>query len=578
LFEISKRDGLARIGKITTSHGILDTPTLLPVVNPKILTLSMEELTKCGAQGIITNSYIIYKNPELKKIAQRKGVHGLLDWSGPIMTDSGTFQSHVYGEIEMEPEEILNFQKTIGVDIGTVLDVFCEPETRFEDAKSELEETQKRIEQSDKNKGNIFLAAPIQGGRHLDLRIKAAQMASKTNAELFPIGGVVPLMEKNKFKLLTEVIIAAKKGLDISKPVHLFGCGHPMLFALASFLGCDLFDSSSYAKFASRDSLMFTWGTKSLEELKTIPSEFSAAPDLKINELKAMPKKERQKIIAKHNLIVSFTEIRRVEQAIHDGLLWELVENRLRSSPALMKVFEVLQSEMTWLNDFEPAYRYKTPIKTGIESNIRPIFTNLSDSFNRGMDHPYFGKVPNHLSETYPFHPGLLQDDIKGWKMQDWDIDRVKTVLDYQFGKGTGDVLTNGEIELVVSKKTKRLRNLILNGGHVVSLSHRRGLFILQERGAEIIQKTNAFPKFRVVVNAETAEFNKKGKSVFCKFIESIDSNLRAMDECIVVTPKDELVAFGKLIVSPKELELGQQGMAVRVRAGIGNKEKSEPL
>ena len=135
MFEINKRDGLARLGKIKTKHGVLDTPTLLPVVNPKIMTLSMEELAECGAQGIITNSYIIYKNPKLKEVAEDKGVHGLVNWSGPIMTDSGTFQSHVYGEIEMKPEEILDFQKKIKVDIGTVLDVFCETETRFDDAK-----------------------------------------------------------------------------------------------------------------------------------------------------------------------------------------------------------------------------------------------------------------------------------------------------------------------------------------------------------------------------------------------------------------------------------------------------------
>lgn len=570
MFEISKRDGLARLGKIKTDHGALDTPTLLPVVNPKILTLSMDELKECGAQGLITNSYIIYKNSELKKVAEEKGVHGLLNWDGPIMTDSGTFQSHVYGEIDMQPDEILNFQKKIGVDIGTVLDVFCEPETRFEDAKKELEETQRRIEESDKNKGSIFLAAPIQGGRHLDLRLKAAEMASQTNAEVFPIGGVVPLMEKNNFEKLAEVIIAAKKGLDISRPVHLFGCGHPMLFALASFLGCDLFDSSSYAKFASRDSLMFTWGTRNLEELEEFPSEFSAAPDITVNQLKAMEKKQRQKIIAKHNLIVSFTEIRRVKQAIHDGLLWELVENRLRTSPALMKIFSILKREMDWISEFEPAYRYKTPIKTGNESDDRPIFSKLVNSFKSGdMVHPYFGKVPNHLSETYPFHPGLLQDDIEGWKMQDWNVDRVQTILDYQFGKGIGKILTKGETDLVVSRKTKRLRNLLLNGEHVASLSHRRGMFILQKKGAELIHKSSKSPKFRVIVDADTAEFNRKGKSVFCKFIEDIDSNLRCMDECVVVTPDDQLIAFGKLLVSPKELGLGQQGMAVRVRSGI---------
>ena len=576
MFEINKRDGLARLGKIKTKHGVLDTPTLLPVVNPKIMTLTMKELAESGAQGIITNSYIIYKNPKLKEVAEDKGVHGLVNWSGPIMTDSGTFQSHVYGEIEMKPEEILDFQKKIKVDIGTVLDVFCEPETKFEDAKKELEETQKRIEAADANKEDIFLAAPIQGGRHLDLRMKAAEMASKTKAEIFPIGGVVPLMERNNFKLLSEVILASKKGLDISRPVHLFGCGHPMIFALAAFLGCDVFDSASYAKFASRDSLMFTWGTRSLDELQELPSEFSAFPGMTATKLKKLDKKERQKIIAKHNLMTSFAEIRRIKQAIHDGLLWELVESRLRSSPALMKVFEVIENNIDWISEFEPAYRYKTPIKSGEKSNIRPIFSNLSNSFESGeMLHPYFGKVPNHLSETYPFHPGLLQDDIEGFKVQEWDIDRVRCILDYQFGKGTGKIFTDGETELVISRKTRRLRNLLLDGEHVASLSHRRGMFILQKKGAELLHEHSEKPAYRIIVTSETAEFNRKGKSVFCKFIEHIDSKLKCLDECIVVTPNDELIAFGKLMIGPKEIELKQQGMAVRVRSGIEDFNKS---
>ena len=576
MFEINKRDGLARLGKIKTKHGVLDTPTLLPVVNPKIMTLTMEELAESGAQGIITNSYIIYKNPKLKEVAEDKGVHGLVNWSGPIMTDSGTFQSHVYGEIEMKPEEILDFQKKIKVDIGTVLDVFCEPETKFEDAKKELEETQKRIEAADANKEDIFLAAPIQGGRHLDLRTKASEMASKTKAEIFPIGGVVPLMERNNFKLLSEVILASKKGLDISRPVHLFGCGHPMIFALAAFLGCDVFDSASYAKFASRDSLMFTWGTRSLDELQELPSEFSAFPGMTATKLKKLDKNERQKIIAKHNLMASFAEIRRIKQAIHDGLLWELVESRLRSSPALMKVFEVIENNIDWISEFEPAYRYKTPIKSGEKSNIRPIFSNLSNSFESGeMLHPYFGKVPNHLSETYPFHPGLLLDDIEGFKVQEWDIDRVRCILDYQFGKGTGKIFTDGETELVISRKTRRLRNLLLDGEHVASLSHRRGMFILQKKGAELLHEHSEKPAYRIIVTSETAEFNRKGKSVFCKFIEHIDSKLKCLDECIVVTPNDELIAFGKLMIGPKEIELKQQGMAVRVRSGIEDFNKS---
>ena len=94
-------------------------------------------------------------------------------------------------------------------------------------------------------------------------------------------------------------------------------------------------------------------------------------------------------------------------------------------------------------------------------------------------------------------------------------------------------------------------------------------MFILQENGARLIHQNSKSLQFRVVIEPETASFNRDGKSVFCKFVKDIDDNLRCMDECIVVTPKDELVAFGKLIVSPEEISLGQQGMAIRVRSGI---------
>ena len=136
-------------------------------------------------------------------------------------------------------------------------------------------------------------------------------------------------------------------------------------------------------------------------------------------------------------------------------------------------------------------------------------------------------------------------------------------------------MFTDGETELVISRKTRRLRNLLLDGEHVASLSHRRGMFILQKKGAELLHKHSEKPAYRVVVNSETAEFNRKGKSVFCKFIELIDSKLKCLDECIVVTPNDELIAFGKLMIGPKEIELNQQGMAVRVRSGIEDSNKS---
>ena len=101
-FEIIARDGQARLGKLHTKHGIVQTPCLLPVINPNIRTIEPREMwDKYGIQALITNSYVIWKHEKLKSVALSDGVHSLLDYPGMIMTDSGTFQSYVYGDVEV---------------------------------------------------------------------------------------------------------------------------------------------------------------------------------------------------------------------------------------------------------------------------------------------------------------------------------------------------------------------------------------------------------------------------------------------------------------------------------------------
>ena len=110
MFEITRRDGLARIGRFETRRGVLETPALLPVINPKINTVSPRELyDEFGFRALITNSYIIKNSPELSAAAQEVGLHELLDFPGVIMTDSGTFQSHMYGEVEVTNEEMVEY-------------------------------------------------------------------------------------------------------------------------------------------------------------------------------------------------------------------------------------------------------------------------------------------------------------------------------------------------------------------------------------------------------------------------------------------------------------------------------------
>ncbi|MCD6236944.1 MAG: tRNA-guanine transglycosylase, partial [Thermoplasmata archaeon] len=127
-FEIKDRDAAGRIGILKTAHGKITTPALLPVINPNKMLIEPKEMKRLfGAEIVITNSYIIYKNKNLREKALSDGVHLLIDFDGAIMTDSGTFQSYVYNDIDVDPFEIVDFQRDIGSDIGTILDVFTTP-------------------------------------------------------------------------------------------------------------------------------------------------------------------------------------------------------------------------------------------------------------------------------------------------------------------------------------------------------------------------------------------------------------------------------------------------------------------
>ena len=144
MFQLKTRDGLGRIGTLETGHGAISTPTILPVVNPHYMPIHPLEMRNIGAEAIITNAYIIYHDKELCEQALQLGLHTLLNFDGPIMTDSGTFQSYVYGDVDVEPLEIVEFQKKIGSDIGTILDVFGTPDQTFKEAEESIKETLKR--------------------------------------------------------------------------------------------------------------------------------------------------------------------------------------------------------------------------------------------------------------------------------------------------------------------------------------------------------------------------------------------------------------------------------------------------
>jgi 7-cyano-7-deazaguanine tRNA-ribosyltransferase len=646
MFELKDKDGLARIGILETPHGAIETPTLLPVINPNQITVPPGEMReKLGVQAIITNSYIIRKSDTLRELALEKGLHSLVGFEGPIMTDSGTFQAHVYGKIELDPLDIVEFQKAIGSDIGTVLDLFSEPEDERQKVESDLAETIARTKLSAENKGKMMLAGPIQGGRFPDLRVWAATEMSKIDCDVFPIGGVVPMMEKQMYFTLVDAVLSAKSRLDPSKPVHLFGAGHPMLFSLAALMGCDMLDSSAYAKFAREGRMMFADGTRFLDEVRELPCHCPVCSGHSANELRQSPSKE--KLLAMHNLYVSFSELRAVKQAIHEGRLWELAETRCRAHPSLLDGLKCMKKHIELLERHEPLSRNLAYLYTSPESYDRPVVTRLrkrilerftppacsaeiifpeatrpySKTFAEPMKmalektdahfwaDALFCPVPLELDEMYPISQSVIPDNLdphvkmeKERTMKDFtdaglftvkptwwtgvaaldglpprslpepdaNLARVRAVADMQFGKGAGRALLDGKVELVISKNTGRIRNVMTDGKHVLSMRAGDGFFTLKPEGAKLLKLAFTFPCLRVVVNPDSAEYNRQGRNVFCGFVLDADPGIVPGDEVMVVDGADELCAIGQAKMTREEMLAFKKGVAVRVREGLG--------
>lgn len=368
-FEIKYKDALGRIGKLKTPHGTVETPALMPVIHPGKQTIDVK---KYGADMVITNAYIIYKNEELKNKAMENGIHNLINFDGPIVTDSGSFQLSVYGDIDVDNSEIIEFQENIGTDIGTSLDIPTPPYVKRERAERELQITLERAEEAINVRGNLMLNSVIQGSTFPDLRAKCAQVIGKMDFEVYPIGAVVPLLENYRYMDVLDIVMASVGNLPPSRPRHLMGAGHPMVFAFAVATGCDLYDSAAYILYAQDDRFMMPDGTYKLENLFHMPCSCEICANYTPDDLRGMKKEDRMKLIAAHNLNISFAEIRKIKQAIIDGNLLELVENRCRSHPYLLDALRGLKKYKNILEEYDPAYKKSAFFYSGPESLNRP--------------------------------------------------------------------------------------------------------------------------------------------------------------------------------------------------------------
>jgi len=248
LFEARYTDLAARIGKLETHHGLIETPAFVPVIHPVKQTIQTSKLKAMGFELLITNAYITKK----KYGDDTYDIHEVINFDGAIMTDSGGYQILEYGEIDVNPKDMAQFEERIGSDIAIPLDKPTGLKLEHSVAESYVNQTLEAAKETIETVGNskTIWVGPIQGGEHLDLVASSAKSLDKLGYNMFALGSPTEVMESYEYKLLAMMIISAKKSIPSSKPLHLFGAGHPMTIPLAVALGCDTFDSASYILYA----------------------------------------------------------------------------------------------------------------------------------------------------------------------------------------------------------------------------------------------------------------------------------------------------------------------------------------
>jgi queuine tRNA-ribosyltransferase len=277
-FKIIKQDkhSNARIGKLTTAHGVVETPYFMAVATKAVGKFIGPDDYKQIADGLICNALILSLRPGVDVIKKMGGIHGFMNYHKPIFTDCGGFQmlrdsfmderSHkgiIFKDpfsgqkFIMTPEKIMNIEQDIGADCIMMLDDVAAYGSSKEEYARSVENTHRWGAQCKKyhTKKDQFLYGIVQGGFYPDLRKKSAQFINSLDFDGLAIGGVA-IGETRE-----EMYVAIKHAmpyLDVKKPKHLLGVGSPDDIVECVALGLDTFDSI-FPTQTGRHGSMFTF-------------------------------------------------------------------------------------------------------------------------------------------------------------------------------------------------------------------------------------------------------------------------------------------------------------------------------
>jgi queuine tRNA-ribosyltransferase len=293
-FEITKQSkrSKARIGKIHTAHGIINTPAFLPIgTQGAVKAMSPRDLNEIGAEIMLCNMYHLLLRPGTELIKEAGGLHRFINWNKPIFTDSGGFQvfsltqmrkihedgveftSHIDGKKHyLTPQSVVETQLIFGSDIMMPLDECVPYPCEKKQAREALVKTtrwageSKRIAVSSKQKaesGTLF--GIVQGSTYLDLRKQSAQEIADIDFPGYAIGGLSVGEPQNA---MLEMLDAVTDILPADTPKHLLGVGFPEDIIKAVELGVDTFDCVIPTRLARHGTFLSAEGRINIRHAK----------------------------------------------------------------------------------------------------------------------------------------------------------------------------------------------------------------------------------------------------------------------------------------------------------------------
>ncbi|MBT1247414.1 MULTISPECIES: tRNA guanosine(34) transglycosylase Tgt [unclassified Thermosipho (in: thermotogales)] len=280
-FELLKTTKNARRGRIYLPHGVVETPTFMPVgTNANVKLMTPENLKNVGAQIILANAFHLYLKPGIEVLKHHDGIHNFMNWDRPVLTDSGGFQvfslrkgrkitkdgvlikSPLDGSMHMiTPELSMEIQNAIGSDIVMAFDYCAEPGITHQEAVYALELTTQWAERSLKKIRSLSdqaIFGIVQGAFFKDLRERSAKEITSMNFDGFAIGGLSVGEEYDLTLEMTEFTVPL---LPENKPRYFMGAGAPRLIVDLVNLGVDVFDSVLPTRVA-RHGQALTWKGK----------------------------------------------------------------------------------------------------------------------------------------------------------------------------------------------------------------------------------------------------------------------------------------------------------------------------